>query len=319
MLRQSPWSAHFVLSDDEGNIGFQESHLESTSSTGEAVRRAQSALPPFAHERLACQRDTSSPGSSGGATRLASLYNPPEGFIVASDTAVYPLPSLSGADVGPSALFDGGLDSQRKSIVEEESSPFAVGSAHYRARYAIERLSRVDAVSLETLQSLHQSTVSLQAVRFIERFRVILTQIGTEDAHRVLAWNGECVRESRAALLFEALYRSLLIDWIANSADNIAQLIQSSFRASAVAELSAELFDNVLLSKKHARSVDESFHRVAQPILNHSATSVVVPSVRFPIDTSNNRSLADRHPLTMDNIFFAQTVRIRKYLILYDS
>ncbi|MCB2186888.1 MAG: penicillin acylase family protein [Deltaproteobacteria bacterium] len=161
---------NFVIADQEGNLGYQ--------MTGRLWQRPAgvSGLVP-----LPGWEERYDPLGFVDPADLPSSYNPPEGFIV---TANQDLNHLG------------------------DSQPINLPMADYRARRIQEMLEQGGCLDLAYMKAMHYDLYSLQAERFLAILRPLLPD--TPAGKLLKDWDCRYTADSRAATLFEAVYRALI-------------------------------------------------------------------------------------------------------------
>jgi penicillin G amidase len=161
---------NWVLADTRGNIGYQMSGRHFQRPAG------VSGLLPRPGWDPACDPDGfNDPG------QLPCIFNPPEGIIV---TANQDLNYLG------------------------QSTPINLAMGPYRANRIVQLLESREHIDVAYMKDMHYDLYSLQAERLMHLIAPLLPD--TENGRTLKAWDLHYHAESTGAMLFEAVYRSIV-------------------------------------------------------------------------------------------------------------
>ena len=210
VLSNSPVSANYLIADTKGNIGYQQSGLL-------PHRNNDGLFPLHSWEQNNTWRGTVD------SSKLHSLYNPDEGFIITANNYIQ-------AEDGPTSIN--------------------LHMGPYRVQRGSELLLAKEKLSVEDMANIQVDNYSKQAERYYEVIRPLLktANSGIDPKVRDLLsnWNFEYSVDSEATLLFEKFLVQVFHDVYGKlfGTDIISQLFVSRI---SILTAFMSTFDDVIL------------------------------------------------------------------------
>jgi penicillin amidase len=227
-------SINWVFADSSGNIGYQMSGRQFNRPRG-----VSGMLPTPAWDTRYDYKGYIS------SDRLPSCYNPAEGFIVSANNNLNHL---------------------------GRSNPINLCIASYRYDRIRDLLKSQKKSDLNGMKSIQYDLYSLHAEKFMKIFRPFITD--SENGRILKEWDLKYTSDSKGAMLFESVYRSLVKIVFGDNGigrDAVEYLMKETIVFS---EYSGN-FDSVLLSEKSSwfggKKRDELYNRAVEEGLNVKA------------------------------------------------
>lgn len=163
-------SFNWVIADTKGNIGYQMS--------GRHLDRPEGVSGLYPHPAWEKQYDA--PGFSD-PDKLPAIYNPVEGMVATANNDLNYLGT---------------------------SNPINICMGRYRSDRIIQLLETGDKLDVEYMKNMHFDMYSLQAERLMKIIAPLLPD--TENGRILKTWNLCYESDSKGAMLYESVYRSII-------------------------------------------------------------------------------------------------------------